>query len=930
MKRWFSILLFASVVLMLGIGLYAGALPYGTQSDEQGGLLNFAQDWSDQYNKTLISVDGASYPDGIDAMTVSKILPDTLPRDAVLFMQSNHNEVSCFIEGRQLFCEGVCRNRTFGITYTGIWVMIPIAQSDAGEAVTLHIQQTDGHMGQLPSELLLANRNTLMSELARRSVVPIVIAVFMIALSVGLFIVGFLLKKQQGRQGNSAILWLGVFILMSGVWMLLDDNVPCLFAPYNDAWYFLSFFCFMLLPVPFTRFVSECIPKSRKVMLWFSGGFMLSFLLSVGAAVFFGKPLSLLLPMTHILIFAGLAVILYYVWQDKNADGKLRMPELFWGICLFAAAIIGALAAFYFGAISTYAMLFRAATLVFVGVLSLSTIRRAILEIGRARQFEQLTQTIPSGISRLSCRNDFSILYGNDTYYRMFGYEPDEAKAVGFTRFDFMLLEEDREYLHRELMKKVENQELYFEMEARARHKSGDLLYMLTTNNYLPEKGELVSVLTDITLRKNMEDQLRIQELEFRIAAEQSDKYIMRYDIKSGRLYAHKKAVHRFGVAEMCENAEQSLIDLDFIEKNSVEKHRELYRKIHRGDETGSVVLQLYARDLSAYRWYHVDFTLVYDQEHKPDQAVFSFYDITQQREKELAYERLRQEAESVPPQQITTFACNLTRNTIDESAGHLINDLASERDFDAYTEAYCALTHPDDQQALRRLMDRIGLTKRFQNGVFLHTLEFRMQIGDSYRWLQLSVQVVKYADNDDLKAFVAILDIDVQKNSELNLIQRSETDDLTGIMNRAAYVSAINGLIARQGHHRHVFVMIDVDHFKDINDTLGHDMGDQVLRNVADDLRKTLRESDLLGRLGGDEFSCCFVNLSDEETLKAMLERVRVVLNHDIDGGLCQSVSIGATFFDSSAGDFVEVYKKADIALYQAKKNGRNQFALY
>ncbi|NCB33062.1 MAG: diguanylate cyclase [Erysipelotrichia bacterium] len=930
MKRLFSILFSVSAVLMLGICLYAGAFPYGISSGAQGDLLNYSRDWIDSQYKVPVSIDGTNYSDGINSVTVSKTLPDTLPEDAVLFMQSNHNEVSSFVNGREIFCEGVCRDRTFGITYTGIWVIIPLQESDAGQTITLQIQKTDGNQGQLPSELLLANRHALMSKLAQQSVFPIVIAVFMIALSVGLFIAGILLKKQKERYANRTMIWLSLFILMSGVWMLIDDNVPCLFGSYNDAWYFLSFYCFMLLPVPFVRFIGECMPKSGKVMLLFSGGFMLSFLLSVTAAVFFSKPLSLLLPMTHILVFAGLAVTLYYAWQDRNDNGKLRMPELFWGLCLFAAAMIGALAAFYFGAISTYALLFRTATLMFVGALSIFTIRRSISEIQQARQFEQLTQTIPSGISRISSRDDFPILYGNDTYYRMFGYEPEEAKAVGFDHFDFMLLEEDREQLHRELTEKVKNNELNFEIEARARHKSGKTMYMLTANNYLPDKGEIVSVLTDITLRKSFEEQLRIQGLEFRIAAEQSDKYIMRYDIKTRRLYSHRKAVRRFGVAEVCENAEQSLIDLNFIGKSSVEKHLELYRKIHRGDERGSAVLQLYARDLSEFRWYHVDFTLVYDQEHKPDQAVISFYDITQQREKELAYERLRQEAESVPSQQITTFACNLTRNVIDESAGHLINNLASDQNFDAYTETYSSLAHPDDRQALRQLMDCTGLTKQFQNGIFSHKLEFRMKFGENYRWLQLSIQVVKYADNDDLKAFVAVLDIDAKKNSELSLIQRSETDALTGIMNRAAYAGAINALIARQGHQRHVLIMMDVDHFKDVNDTLGHDMGDQVLRQVAADLRKTLREGDLLGRLGGDEFSFCFVNLSDEEVLKAMLERVRSVLNHDIGGGIYQSVSIGAAVFDGSAGDFVEVYKNADIALYQAKKNGRNQFALF
>ena len=123
---------------------------------------------------------------------------------------------------------------------------------------------------------------------------------------------------------------------------------------------------------------------------------------------------------------------------------------------------------------------------------------------------------------------------------------------------------------------------------------------------------------------------------------------------------------------------------------------------------------------------------------------------------------------------------------------------------------------------------------------------------------------------------------------------------------------------------------MMDVDHFKDVNDTLGHDMGDKVLQNVASDLRNALREGDILGRMGGDEFAFCFVNLSDGKVLTSLLERIRTTLNHDIGQGIHQSVSMGAAPFSGDATDFTEVYKMADAALYRAKRNGRNQYAQY
>lgn len=930
MKRWITAAFAAAVLLMLAICLYAGYAPHDEGPETEQTLWDFSHDWTERDTGEILAIDGSDYAADRRQTTVTKTLPDPLPDDAVLFLRSNHNEISCDVNGRELFCQGMFRDATFGITYAGIWMVVSLSPEDAGQTVTLQIRQSDGNQGKLPAELSLANRSVLTMELARQTSVSIMMAFFMFALAIGLVIISLLLKRQKSGWRNAAVVWLALFIYISALWTLMDDNVPCVYGSYNDAWYFLSFYCFMLLPVPFSCFIGESIPKSQKTMLWFSGGFLLTFLCSVIAAVFFGKPLSLLLPATHILILAGFGAILFFTIRDRDETGKFRVPEVFWGLCIFVTAVVGALVAFYFGETRTYGPLFRFALLAFVTVLSFGTIRRALSEIERARDFEQLSQIIPSGISRLNCRDDFSILYGNDTYYRMFGYDPQEAKAVGFSRFDYMLLPEDRDRLFQELSDHVARGERLFEIEARARHRSGELLYMLTTNNYIPERGEVVSVLTNITLRKRMEEQLRVREMEFRVAAEQSEKYIMRYEIKSGRLYAHRKAVGRFGIPEVCENAEQALVALDFIGKSSLEKHRELFRRLNRGEESGYTVLQLYARDLQAFRWYHVDFTMIYDQFHEPEQAVISFYDITEQREKELAYERIRMEAAAVPQERITTFECNLTQGGIERITGGLINTLVEGNDFDSRTEGYLHLTYPEDKQALRQLMNRASLMERFRSGVSSLSLEFRMMIDGRYQWLLLSIQVVKYADNDDLKAFVATRDIDEEKCAELDMILRSETDGLTGIMNRAAYVKAVDKLIGKSSAQRHVLVMMDVDHFKDVNDTLGHDKGDQVLIGVAKDLRSALREGDLLGRLGGDEFSFCFLNMQDEVVLRELLERVRVVLNHDIGSGLCQSVSIGAAFFDGGTQGFLEAYQKADLALYQAKANGRNQYALY
>ena len=923
MKKASTISFIVAITIMLGICLFAN----NNYANKQVKLTYFQAEWQQDGNDLLIN--GNEYPEDQKIVTVSKQLPSTLPQDAVLFMRSNHNIVKAFIDDRELSCEGVCTQRTFGIDYVGIWITIPLKSNDSGKMITLEITRSDGNQGLLPQELLLGNRNDLTNYLVEKIAIPTLIALFMIALAIFLFIGSFLLRTQADSRLNQRILWLGIFILMSGIWMLTDDNVPCLFSLNNDAYYFLSFYLFMLLPIPFVQFIASCIPSSKKIMQILSLGFITAFLGSVIAAIFFHKPLSYFLWLTHILIISGLLIIIYFSLRYKDEEGKLYLPELVWGMGLFALMAIGAMVFFYFGEITTYAILYKTALFLFVIALSWGSMLRAIKSIQKANSFEKLTQTIPCGICILDTRKDFAVVFGNNSYYEMFGYEASQALKIGFTNFDYILLPEDRENLREELSRHIKN-EKHFSIETKARHKDGRIMYLLTTNNYLAYEGQIVSVLTDITLRKQMDQQLKLQETEFRIAAEQSDKYIMRYEVKTNTLYAHKKAVHAFNLQATIHDAEKTMITSGIVVKDSLEKHHEMFNQIRQGLPSGKANLHIYQKSINENRWFHFDFTNLFDATQAPDQTIISFYDITVQREKELAYERMLLEADSLPEKQVSTFECNLTHDEIDKTKGGLIPDLKNGLGFDAQTNEFLGKIHPDDWEGIKQLMNREYLIEQFKNGVSTFQIDYRMLLNGEYRWLELKVQVVKYNDNNEMKAFVIIRDIDQQKKANLELLKLAQNDGLTGIMNRSAYVQVVDKLIKERRKQTNALVMMDVDKFKEVNDTLGHDRGDEVLCEVAQTLKSGLREKDLLGRMGGDEFSFCLVDIKDLKTVKPLLERLVIKLNKDLEKGVKQSVSMGVVLFDYGLSDFLTIYKKADEALYKAKENGRNGYKIY
>jgi diguanylate cyclase (GGDEF)-like protein len=121
------------------------------------------------------------------------------------------------------------------------------------------------------------------------------------------------------------------------------------------------------------------------------------------------------------------------------------------------------------------------------------------------------------------------------------------------------------------------------------------------------------------------------------------------------------------------------------------------------------------------------------------------------------------------------------------------------------------------------------------------------------------------------------------------------------------------------------MFCILDVDRFKDTNDDYGHSVGDKVLRGIADVLKLTFRDEDIIFRLGGDEYAVYVMNLSDEESGKAVMDRVfKEIAKLDIpelgDRDIC--VSAGAVFFrEGDKRSFEDLYKLADNGVYESKK---------
>jgi diguanylate cyclase (GGDEF)-like protein len=159
--------------------------------------------------------------------------------------------------------------------------------------------------------------------------------------------------------------------------------------------------------------------------------------------------------------------------------------------------------------------------------------------------------------------------------------------------------------------------------------------------------------------------------------------------------------------------------------------------------------------------------------------------------------------------------------------------------------------------------------------------------------------------------------------------------DQLTGLANRTLFHEQLDRAleVARRSRHKAAVLYIDLDGFKAINDTLGHAVGDGLLRGIARQITRCLRDGDVAARLGGDEFAVLLPSLADEQQASAFAEQLLAALERPIplsDRSLLTTASIGVALFPKDGLESEDLLRKADTAMYTAKERGRNAFACY
>ncbi len=318
----------------------------------------------------------------------------------------------------------------------------------------------------------------------------------------------------------------------------------------------------------------------------------------------------------------------------------------------------------------------------------------------------------------------------------------------------------------------------------------------------------------------------------------------------------------------------------------------------------------------------------------------------------DVVLERRKEKYYKVP---VLDLALRVSYNRQDKAAfteyfKKFLDFAVSEEKFIGYSEFYfdiCAfLMEHDMPQELRQLLDYMSGYVNHMPLAYLkyHVYSYELSYAKKYSakeeywkavWSLLAI-LPEYEEEQQrakLYSFDYIEFLHEERNLSAKMEQKSKLDPMTGLFNKYTIESLIDEYFAQKSENQTAaLLLIDMDHFKLINDTLGHLAGDSVLADTAMIIRRFFKENALCGRIGGDEFMIFVKEVRDMSSLVLQAEFLRqeiakTTLEHNITISI--QASVGIALSNSKHHSYADIYASADEALYRAKKEGRNKIAL-
>jgi diguanylate cyclase (GGDEF)-like protein len=374
------------------------------------------------------------------------------------------------------------------------------------------------------------------------------------------------------------------------------------------------------------------------------------------------------------------------------------------------------------------------------------------------------------------------------------------------------------------------------------------------------------------------------------------------------------------------DNPVQFLSENELIHQDFIPSLKDDFDALEEGSCIESI-LKIRCRD-NVYRFLKVSYTFVSTEEGENTCAIGIFQDVDDEIEARLSF--LGSDSLFFAAFDMESGKPILAEKNSRRIIGPELNLFAN------YPDNIALYVHPDDVSQFSSISTVEKLREFGKNEKKELSFEGRIQSPckqfEGYHWCLFAFSFSTSMTRTNTALFLGIKDINQKKIHELDLINQAQRDPLTGLLNRYSLEAMVNKAIVDAQVKNSItgLYIIDIDNFKSINDTYGHDHGDEVLRFVADTLISLFGSPNIIARLGGDELLVCLPNLKSEE----MAFQQGLTICKEISDKKFSiskvSCSVGVSISPLHGKNYMELYQNADLALYRAKQQGRNKCCIF
>lgn len=244
-------------------------------------------------------------------------------------------------------------------------------------------------------------------------------------------------------------------------------------------------------------------------------------------------------------------------------------------------------------------------------------------------------------------------------------------------------------------------------------------------------------------------------------------------------------------------------------------------------------------------------------------------------------------------------------------------------------------MVHTNFSEEYRRTLCSENILQTLQQGN--NTLEYECierSDGENYRWIRVHYCIYKSKATGCVKVISYVKNIEDEKRAYNRLIEKASMDQMTGVLNKMSTKEIMVNLLRKHVDESNIILMIDIDNFKNVNDVYGHSAGDEVIIAICTIIKNNFRDTDIIGRMGGDEFLVCLREKFNRDAVEAkvawllsQVEKTEVEVDGQVVRGVTVSIGIVNTFGNEN---FDQLYHYADAAMYKAKAKGKNQYYVY